>query len=583
MHGTQPDGIVRIVRDIMSGMPLPTVLRAIRNGSTPAADQLGSVYESLLGGHGDSAARGRKTNGIYYTPTSLVQHVVDHALGALLRGNETRSPERYRILDPACGCGSFLLAAYQCLLDAHEKRKGRELSARERRRILIDTIFGVDADPHAVKLARAALLLKMAMGTPEADTDLPDLGNNICCGNSLIGPDFKLPAGGRFAAACHPVDWQATFLPFRSDGAFDAVIGNPPWGQKEIDKDTEIKRYLCRRYPSSAGIFDLFRPFVELGVSLTANGGYFGMVLPDIVLLKNYQPTRRLLLDHLTLTAIDWWGKAFPEAVIDTVTIVGVKQPAPLRHRVAVTVHDPKRPMRHAIPQADFAANPRQVFNLYLTAGQRRVLDRLCDLPRLGEFFEIHEGVHSGNLRAQLFMRTAVDETCRELYFGRDELAPYRLEWKGWHIRLGVMPRRKTHQRYANLGQPQWHEREKVLVRRTGDRVVAAVDRVGRYASNNYFLVFPKKPRDVDMNGLCALLNSRFMTWYFRTIEPRQGRVFAELKIKHLREFPLPSDGRKLNELGAKRAAQPASQSSLDTAIDEWVCARFSVDPMEIR
>src|SRR5206468_9170418 len=100
MHRTQQDGIVRIVRDIMAGMPLSAAVRGVHNGSMPVAEQLGSVYESLLSGHGNGGARGRKTNGIYYTPTPLIQHVVDHTLGELLRGDESRPPERLTILDP---------------------------------------------------------------------------------------------------------------------------------------------------------------------------------------------------------------------------------------------------------------------------------------------------------------------------------------------------------------------------------------------------------------------------------------------------------------------------------------------------
>ena len=177
---------------------------------------------------------------------------------------------------------------------------------------------------------------------------------------------------------------------------------------------------------------------------------------------------------------------------------------------------------------------PRHVFNVFLTPERRRTLDHLSGCPRLGEYFEIHEGVHSGNIRAVLFVPRAVDDTCRQLLFRREEIAPYQLHWQGGYVRLGAAPGQRTRQRYANLGRREWHERPKVLVRRTGDYILAAVDRQGRHASNNFFLVFPKR-LPLDLDGLCALLNSRFMTGYFRTIEPRRGRVFAELKIKHLR------------------------------------------------
>jgi len=296
-------------------------------------------------------------------------------------------------------------------------------------------------------------------------------------------------------------------------------------------------------------------------------------VLPDVVLLKDYPPTRRLLLDELTLERIDWWGRAFAGATIDTATLIGRREPAPPGHRVAVAVHDAP-PLAHAIPQADFRANPRLVFNLHLTPPRRRLLERLEGCPRLGDFYEVHEGVHSGNLRAELFVPTAVDASCRELLFGRDEIAPYRLDWQGRFVRLAALPRRKTPACYANLGRPEWYERDKLLVRRTGDRILAAVDRQRRFASNNFFLVFPRREMALDLDGLCALLNSRFMTGYFRTVEPRRGRAFAELKIKHLCRFPLPQleqagSCQALNELGRQRCLGRERDAAIDALVQE--------------
>src|SRR5262249_36600427 len=153
--------------------------------------------------------------------------------------------------------------------------------------------------------------------------------------------------------------------------------GNPPWGQKEIDSDPAIKEYIRTRYPSSAGIYDVFRPFVELGVCLTRQDGRFGMVLPDIVLLKDYPQSRRFLLDHLALTRIDWWGRAFASAQIDVATIIGEKRPPPTDQRVAVAIHAPPASREHEIPQAVFLASPRYLFNLHLTTARRRALERL--------------------------------------------------------------------------------------------------------------------------------------------------------------------------------------------------------------
>jgi hypothetical protein len=207
--------------------------------------------------------------------------------------------------------------------------------------------------------------------------------------------------------------------------------------------------------------------------------------------------------------------------------------------------------------------------------------------------------VHSGNIRQELFVADRVDDTCEEMIFGRDEIVPYLLRWHGRYVRLGAIPKERSKERYANAGQPEWYHRDKLLVRRTGDYVLAAVDRKRRYASNNFFVAFPKEDATICLDGLCALLNSELMTWYFRAIEPRKGRVFAELKIKHLQSFPVPtallgSQGdAELRTLSSKRAAcarklgEPLSphaktildrqRNTLDDAINNRVLVLFGL------
>ncbi|HVS35688.1 MAG TPA: TaqI-like C-terminal specificity domain-containing protein, partial [Gemmataceae bacterium] len=187
------------------------------------------------------------------------------------------------------------------------------------------------------------------------------------------------------------------------------------------------------------------------------------------------------------------------------------------------------------------------------------------------------EGVHSGNIRDELFVTSPLDDSCKPLIFGRDEIQPFFLRWNGKYIRLDSVPRRKTKERYANAGNPEWYARGKLLVRRTGDYVLAAVDREERYASNNFFIVFPKQACELQLDGLCALLNSAFMTWYFRTIEPRRGRVFAELKIKHLVTFPLPAatleekPRQNLNQFGKQQAELAAQRAAAKTPHEKTV------------
>jgi hypothetical protein len=379
--------------------------------------------------------------------------------------------------------------------------------------------------------------------------------------------------------------WPLEFPEVFARGGFDAVIGNPPWGQKVIDADPLLRAFLQRYYPSCRGIFDWFRPFTEQATRLVRNKGAVGLILPDILLLKNYPSTRKHLLDTMQLRLLSWHPMPFAGAVIDAVALSGW-----------VTADEPKQPLtvrrfssgevtETSVPQDDFRRPPGYEFNLHLTPDRKTLLASLTRYPALGAFFEAHEGVHSGNIRADLFLSRRADESCRELYFGREEIRPHHLVWAGRFIRLSALPAGRPGQRYANAGRPEWYSRPKVLVRRTGDFVLAAADESGRYASNNFFVVLPCAAGSLDIYGLAALLNSRFMTWYYRGIVPRQGRAFAELKIKHLLTFPLPRQVNvpngcaTLNEIGRRRAgAQGDSTAPLDEAIGRLVDALFDIN-----
>ena len=549
-------------------------------------------------------AKGRRASGTHYTPRSLTEPVVRHALEPLVydgpaegkpkdewRLKPARELLALKVCDIATGSGAFLIEACRYLAERLVEAwgqeevicegKGEDRLASARRMVAEKCLYGVDRNPLAVEITRLSFwLLTHARGQPFTFLD-----HAIRCGDSLVGVHDaeqlrKFPDDPNRP----PFHWPLEFPEVFADrGGFDAVIGNPPWGQKAID-DAPLRDYVRRHYPSAKGIFDLFRPFVERAVQLVRPGGALGLVLPDILLLKNYPATRKHLLDRVRIRRLTWHAMPFPGAVIDAVTLVGlVGSPEP-GDCIRVVRHERGECMEAIIPQAGLARPPGYEFNLYATRTRKASWDALADYPTLGEFFEVHEGVHSGNIRGELFVGRRLDDSCRELYFGREEIRPHRLTWAGRFVRLSAIPDGRTNGRYANPGRPEWYSRPKVLVRRTGDRVLAAADESGRYASNNFFVVLPRVPGALEVYGLAALLNSRFLTWFYRSIVPRRGRAFAELKIRHLRTFPLPQEVTQpggcaaLNELGRRRAqAEGEEAARLDDEIERVVEGCFGI------
>src|SRR5688572_29904291 len=115
-------------------------------------DHIGPAYERLL-----AATGARRSRGTYYTPPAVVEFIVAETLAPLFAGKSLEEARSLRILDPACGCGAFLLGALRWLCRWHARQSGRMPTGRERLAIARRQLAGIDIDPSAVALARQAL------------------------------------------------------------------------------------------------------------------------------------------------------------------------------------------------------------------------------------------------------------------------------------------------------------------------------------------------------------------------------------------------------------------------------------------
>ena len=292
------------------------------------ADILGQVYEQFLGkvirltaGHQaviEDKPEVKKAGGVYYTPTYIVDYIVNNTVGKILENVTTpKEINKIKILDPACGSGSFLLGAYQYLLDWHLKYYLKELetsnkllqqkqppvcindkgayllTTSEKKRILLNNIYGVDIDSQAVEVTKLSLMLKVLEGESTQTLNnelkffreraLPDLSNNIKCGNSLIGPDFYNQGEMNFLddeekMRINVFDWNVEFKDIMNAGGFDVVIGNPPYGYMISKQEQE---YFIRQYKYQNYQKDLYLLFLERYSAILKTNGKLGVIISN--------------------------------------------------------------------------------------------------------------------------------------------------------------------------------------------------------------------------------------------------------------------------------------------------------------
>jgi hypothetical protein len=290
-----------------------------------------------------------------------VEYIVKHTVGELTKVKTPREVAKLCILDPACGSGSFLIGAYQFLLDWHRDwyianlvpvfidkksvtdpavlallpeaaprgkkklaqvelpiykagtsgdatrtRSDWRLTTVEKKRILLNNIFGVDIDQQAVEVTKLSLLLKVLEEENEENIDkqlklfaeraLPSLHQNIKCGNSLIGTDILTPEmPSEEVKRINPFDWEREFSDVMKAGGFDAVIGNPPYVRQE-SLGSEFKEYAKTKYEVYAGTADLYVYFFEIGHKLLRKEGYFGIICANKFMRSNYGKNLRTFL-----------------------------------------------------------------------------------------------------------------------------------------------------------------------------------------------------------------------------------------------------------------------------------------------
>lgn len=371
------------LRLLVDDKPLKEIIKNLYYPDSPyefsvlPADILGQVYEQFLGkvirltpGHRavvEDKPEVKKAGGVYYTPTYIVDYIVKNTVGKLLKDKTPKRVGKLRILDPACGSGSFLMGAYQTLLDWHRDwyvnngpkkwAAGRSpviyqasggdwrLTTAERKRILLNNIYGVDIDPQAVEVTKLSLLLKVLEGENEQTLNrqlvmlhqraLPDLGNTIKCGNSLIGSDFYDNQQMSFldeeeSYRVNAFDWKKEFPAIMKAGGFDVVIGNPPY-IRALYLSTE-KEYYKQKFASASGSYDIYVLFMERALEFIRQGGIAGLITPNKFFVADYAANiRNKLLHNASIIEIADLGKCrsiFSGALISTaITIYEKSKP----------------------------------------------------------------------------------------------------------------------------------------------------------------------------------------------------------------------------------------------------------------
>ncbi|OGE19678.1 hypothetical protein A3D83_02235 [Candidatus Daviesbacteria bacterium RIFCSPHIGHO2_02_FULL_41_10] len=508
------------------------------------ADVLGAVYENYLGHRLaasqkgvslDKDAKKRKEQGIYYTPAFIVDYIVRNALKPVL--DKCRSIDdlkKIKVLDPACGSGSFLIKALELINEKYKdfKNAGDELTKIQ---ILKENIYGVDLDEQAVEIARLNLLLS----TLETKMKLPKLDKNIRNGNSLIsGSDEELQKYfGKNFRDKKPFNWEEEFSEVFEQGGFDVIIGNPPYvfggnyGIENLDKE-----YFKSNFISGNGKINLFTLFIEKSLKLLKNEGLLSFIIPNTFLrVTSYEKMREYVLKNSCIKQIvDLGTDIFEGAVTSSIIILFEKQLKNIADN-AIEIKSGLNGKPLEVRQREF--NRRSfVFSLNNNPKELQILSKLeVDTTPLG------------NLCSELIFGVVITKNRNELVSNVQHpgFKPF-LEGKDisrYHIRpvkkyLDYTPSKIHRPRTTKI----FESKEKLLIQRItgGDTPLkVAYDNKQFYNKESINNLILKNNVSYSIKYILGILNSKLINWFYKTRFTNASILTVNISKEYLAQIPI--------------------------------------------
>ncbi|MGC9523657.1 MAG: Eco57I restriction-modification methylase domain-containing protein, partial [Anaerolineae bacterium] len=323
---------------------------------------------------------------------------------------------------------------------------------------------------------------------------------------------------------------------WKRTGGFDAVVGNPPY-VSTADIENRLRTYYRRTFRTPGKEMNTFALFTERSLDLVPHRRRSSYIVPDSFLnVRSYSELRAYILAQCKVVSLlEIPGGAFVEAIVgnSVVFIVEREEDEERRRNHSVNVYagtnrgdlrckgSVRQDVYSDLPDTAFATDTRllQLFNK-VRAG----------LPTLEEVADLRDGIKTGN--NDRFVTDTRSSPQHKPILTNSDLERYHYNYSGLYVlydrQLLDGPREES----------IFLKDEKIVLRQTGDRIVAALDRNQLYSLDNTHLILPISAR-YDACYLLALMNSRLIDFVYQFIAGESGRVYAQVRISNLAKLPI--------------------------------------------
>ena len=516
------------------------------------ADVLGNIYEQYLGHILKETAKQtrikeshahRKEQGIYYTPTDIVKYIVENTLSEILKEKKPEDARKLKVLDPACGSGSFLIKAFDVLEDYYEKHP---IEAQKRldstgdfyttkEQVLVNNIHGVDLDRKAVEIAQLNLLLKVA----EKGHRLPLLQKNIQNGNSLIDDES--------VAGAQAFKWEDKFADIMKDGGFDVIVGNPPY-VNIFNIHEPDRSYFQKTYETAKNKSDLYAFFIENSIKkLLKDEGKLGFIISNTwTSIQSFEQLRKLILEKtLVEVIVPLEMGVFADATVVPIIIILRKtsnNKKILQNNIKIMKFDGRSyTLQKEIPQQLFLNSKGHIVSFSFDSGSKTIFDKITkDSMELGEVGKFSLGIKTAD-NTKFVLPTKIDNDCKKVLKGRyikRYMFSYHNEWI-WYKPAEMMKRKGAGPRKSEC----FTVPKKIILQEiSGDKLIATLDTEQHFALDTVNVLYELNSL-FRMEYILGLLNSKIINYWY-------GTQFKgiHVKLNELRLIPIKRTNEEIQD-----------------------------------
>jgi hypothetical protein len=574
-------------------------------------DILGKLYEKYL------PKEERKRLGEFYTPDEVIDYILD-----AVEYTPNKAVENKDLIDPACGSGGFLVRAARRLIarqivkfekatpkEALDNKRWQEvyerLTPKECEEIVTSIalhIHGFDINPFAVNISEMNLLFQVV-----------DLYFKAVKGNKTFSiPRFKIYSTDSLEI---PKE-QSNLIEFHNGQGrtiardlasieelkkkkYDFVVGNPPYVR--VQKLGSIEKGLIKSaYVSAEGKFDLYIPFLELGIKLLNDKGKLGYINPNLFIQREYgKKIRTLITKETTILQILDFGDSGVFADVTNYPCIMTLSRSQIDETKVIKVISPSETLlddiRNALNENNkitehfsvVTKNPSEFDSDWFLGSklEKAVFEKIKSRCRqLGELTEkIHEGLITGANEIYFVDEDKAKELSPELEFmkpvpkGKD-VRRYSIKWDGRfviypqnrdgtpisevmirknpklyqyleHNRTILEKRRYYGKNVIQLLGSWWpliHSKENIAFEQT--KIITpnlsknnnfALDTSNFYLDHDCYGIILKDKKLSNYQYILGLLNSKVLEFFLKQISPYASGKYYRYMTSYLEQIPI--------------------------------------------